>query len=343
MSIIDTSGYVSEFTKNTLEQFGWQKGDPLLDTMGEIIQQIRERTPATTKAGVLIDIDLMSEQDVGLMRATLLAAKQAQVTEKKQQEFREELDSLSPAVQDVYAKLVAANAQQDDGVAIVDDRSTAPQPQEQPAPTVEEKKPEIPEPKKPDLGPETGIRQPDELAPITPAFCPRCEWDLRQQYETEITPEDKENFLATILGGTRYKKDYSMLNGKYTVIFRTLLSEENKLIHRQLMLERKAGEFLSDTEWFLKFFEYRLACSVDSVIVKGEVTAVVPTLDELGSQPLPVKNDDPTLPPLMRLHAYVLKDVFSAEITRRIVGKHFREFQRMYEALEAMALEPSFW
>lgn len=344
MPIIDTSGYVSEFTQKTLEQFGWVKGDPLLDKTGELIQQIKERTPATKKPGVIIDIELMAEQDVRAMHAILEAAKQEKTKEEKAKQFKASVASLAPGVQDAYQKLATMSASKTDtekeSVEIVDDRASFP---DQPPEIKTEKEEAEPVKEKPDTSAAAGVVQPVDLTKQCPAFCPRCDWDMRQDYEVKIDDVDKENFLATILGGTRFKKEYSILKGRYQIVFRSLLAEENKKIHRQLVLDRNDNQIFSDTEWFLKFFEYRLACAIDTVLVDGKPIAIVPTLDDLTAEKLPVKTDDPTLPGLIRLHNYVIKEVFSAEITRRLVGKHFREFQRLYEALEAMALEPNFW
>lgn len=344
MPVIDTSGYVSEFTQKTLAQFGWVKGDPLLDKTGELIQQIKERTPATKKPGVIIDIELMAEQDVRAMHAILEAAKQEKTKEEQAKQFKASVASLAPGVQDAYQKLATMSASKTDtekeAVEIVDDRASF---TDQPPKIKTEKEEAEPVKEKPDTSADAGVVQPVDLTKQCPAFCPRCDWDMRQNYEVKIDDVDKENFLATILGGTRFKKEYSILKGRYQIVFRSLLAEENKKIHRQLVLDRNDNQIFSDTEWFLKFFEYRLACAIDTVLVDGKPIAVVPTLDDLTAEKLPVKTDDPTLPGLVRLHNYVISEVFSAEITRRLVGKHFREFQRLYEALEAMALEPNFW
>lgn len=354
MSTIDTGAFVSEMTKNTLAQFGWQPGDPVLDTLSELIQAIREKTPPK-KAGVLIDIDVMAPQDIEAMREALSAAKSAKELETKNAATQAEINKLAPGVRDAFAQLVNLTEktsentekpqEENTSVEIVDDRRTTSTNTAAPSTPNEPAKPEIeiPPPAKPDTSPETGVAQPDLLSVATPAFCPRCDWDMRRAYEVEISPVDKENFLVTILSGTRFKRDYTILNGKYTVIFRTLLAEENKKIHRQLVLEQKANEFFSDTEWFLRFFEYRLACSVESIIINDKVVALIPELDELTGNPLPAKLDDPSLPGLLRLHSYVIKELLGAEVVRRLVSKQFREFQRLYEALEAMALEPNFW
>lgn len=344
MPVIDTSAYVSEFTQKTLTQFGWVKGDPILDTTGEVIQQIKERTPATKKPGVLIDIELMAEQDINLMHAMLAAAKQEKIKLENEREFKSKVSSLAPGVQAAYEQLAQLSPGDSSGVQIVDDRTTSAAEKETPAPAeAAAPQPSPPTEPKDDMSAAAGIVPPFDLTKQTPAFCPRCDWDMRQDYESKVTDVDKENFLATILGGTRFKKEYSILNGRYQIVFRSLLADENKKIHRQLMAENNAGEFFSDTEWFLKFFEYRLACSVETVIADGKPVAVIPTLDELSAENLPTKTDDPALPGLIRLYNYVIKEVFSAEITRRLVSKQFREFQRLYEALEAMALEPNFW
>lgn len=334
MSVIDTSTYVSEFTKNTLQQFGWKQGDPVPENLGELIQAIRDRTPVTKKTGVIIDIDLMSEADVAAVKAALSNAITTAKKLAEKEKIAADTEGMLPGIQTAYQQMFGSSGEE--GVQIVDDLQTPATP---PAtePAVEEAAPTE------QVSDGKALPPLDLLTPVQEVFCPRCNWDMRQKYETEITEFDKENFLSTILGGTRFKKEYKFLKDKYTIVFRTLLAEENRLIHRQLVLEQQANEFLTDTEWFLKFFEYRMACSVDSVIVNDKIVAVVPELDEVGTTQLPLKHDDPSLPPLVRLHEYVVRDLFSSEIVRRLASKNFREFQRLYEALEAMALEPSFW
>jgi hypothetical protein len=58
---------------------------------------------------------------------------------------------------------------------------------------------------------------------------------------------------------------------------------------------------------------------------------------------LPNKNDNEQQSALLRLREYVLNDQLKSELTRRLVSTQFRQFQRLYESLEAMALEPNFW
>jgi hypothetical protein len=53
--------------------------------------------------------------------------------------------------------------------------------------------------------------------------------------------------------------------------------------------------------------------------------------------------DKPTQTVLAVMRQTVNTKPLAAEVTRRLVATHLRKFQRLVEALEAMALEPSFW
>ncbi|NBO19903.1 MAG: hypothetical protein EBV03_11915 [Proteobacteria bacterium] len=111
-----------------------------------------------------------------------------------------------------------------------------------------------------------------------------------------------------------------------------------------MLLDQRDNHFLSDTEWFLRLFEYRLACSIEEVLLDDKLVASIPELETVTDKTqLPNKGDDPKKPATVRLREYALVGVLRSEITRRLVGNQFRLFQRLYETLEAMALEPNFW
>lgn len=164
---------------------------------------------------------------------------------------------------------------------------------------------------------------------------------MRQKFDTLPTDRDKEDFLATILGGSRFRKRYELLGGKIIVTFRGLLAEENKLVYRQLVLDQQEAKIATEAEWFVQMMDYRLACSLESITSHtGKVIAVVPELSEMPFAP---NREKPLATPLADQLSYVNTTVLAQEVTRRLVGLHLRQFQRLLEALEAMALEPSFW
>lgn len=327
----DSQQYVSEYTKKTMQQFGWVVGEPIPDSISDLLAGIHARTPASKVPGLYVDIALMTDDDISSVKAALAGAKVSAAQAKRNNEVDAATAGLDENTRALYAKLTEQNATPQ----IIDDRAAAA--------TAEAGKESQPE------SPATVTEEPAPLALISdppPAICPRCTWDMRMAFETTVTDTDKEVFVAITLGNERFKKLFSLLGGKYVVTFRSLFAEENTKIHHQLLLDQKEDptQFLSDTEWFLRMFEYRIACSIETIIVSGKPTTIVPELGDITTETeLPNKSDDKTKTPLVRMREYVVVNTLKNEVTRRMVGNEFRTFQRLCETLEAMALEPSFW
>jgi hypothetical protein len=331
MGVIDSNAYVSEFTQKTLEQFDWVKGDPIPENMGDILADVHAKTAPSKKYGIYVDAELMTPEDIELVKAALRSAKTGKPENTAINAATAGI-AMDESARQLFAKLQAPKTTDTDdgGLQVVDDRETAaPEPETAAQTTAEEIKSEIPDPL-------------PEVPQVEP-FCPRCNWDMRLKFESEVTQQDKEAFIAITLGGERFKKTYELLGGKYKVRFRSLMAEENSDIHHQLLIDQRNGDFLNDTEWFLRFFEYRLACSIESITINNKPAILVPELDEVAAKPLPNETEIGAAPTLARIRKYVLAGTLKNEITRRIVGNQFRQFQRLYETLEAMALEPNFW
>jgi len=342
MSAEESAQFVSEFTKKTLAQFDWQPGDPLPVNLGTVLSDIKERTPPSQVPGLFVDINNMTPEDIELVKTTLTGAKIGIEQAKQQQEFERKTSGLSESAKKIYAEL--ESDKETTSTQIIDDRKQA----EAPPAAAAEVKPESPKEAEPEpnlKGPLTTPPEPlaDTQEPL-PVFCPRCAWDIRREFDVEVTETDKEAFIAITLGNERFKKTFELMGGKYKVRFRSLLAEENTIIHHQLLLDQRDNHFLSDTEWFLRMFEYRLACSIEEVVLDGKLIAAIPELDTVSATTeLPNKADDPKKPAVVRLREYAIVGVLRNEITRRLVGNQFRMFQRLCETLEAMALEPNFW
>lgn len=335
--------FVSDFTKRTLAQFGWREGDLIPDTVGPALLAAKDKTKPTTRTDIMIDIADMRQEDIDGVKEILEHGRTKGAQQKKEADLNEQLKFAAPDVAIAYKQMMAQveaakneRLEDEGGVAVVDDRE---QETETPAPAVEEKPAEDPPPVAPPPEPEA-TREPLP-APIILPFCPRCGWDMRMKFDVEITDRDKEDFVAILLGNTRFKKRYSLLNDKFIVTFRSLLADENTIIQRQLALDAEAKEFVTTDEMFLRLFEYRLACSLESVYDgAGRPLAVLPLLSEVDHKPPPER---PLETPAVFVRNYINKTVLAHEVTRRLVGNKLREFQRLIEALEAMALDPSFW
>jgi hypothetical protein len=320
--------HLSDFTKKTLEQFGWAVGEPIPADLGQLMLKMKETLPPSKNIDVLIDKELLSEEQTKQIVDYLATAKEFGKRKQAVDALNEQTQNMDPSVAAVYQQLL-----QQQEPEIIDDRdeAPAPAPAEDPAPKVAE-----PEPTPPPLPVEA---ESNAAAPDVLPFCPRCGWDMRQQFETHPTDRDKEDFLATLLGGQRFTKTYELFGGKIIIRFRSLLADENKLIYRQLVLDQQENRVATEAEWFAQMMDYRLACALDTITQKdGKVVAVIPPLDELKVDP----GDNPLATALPK-QLDLLNQTVAQEVTRRLVGTHLRQFQRLVEALEAMALEPSFW
>lgn len=322
MDLVDTP-HVSEFTKKTLSQFGWKDGDAIPVALGPMLVKLRETLPPSPRTDVLVDVDVLPPVAVEEIKQMLAAARVAAASAAKQRAADAAMENLNPAAQQLLRTL----KDDDSTPQIIDDRAAAidaateSRMEEPPAP-----------PAVSAAAADTTGTTPMAVLP----FCPRCGWDMRQRFEIVPTDLDKEDFLAAALGGTKFKRDYPMFGGKMVVMFNTILADENKMIHRQLVLDQESKRIVTEAEWFVQMLEYRMALSLVAIVdANGKPTAVIPALGEL-----PAADGES---PLVALTNYVNTKVLAHEVTRRLVGQHLRQFQRLVEALEAMALEPSFW
>lgn len=323
MELADNS-HISDFVKKTLAQFGWKDGDAIPVELGPMLVALKERSPKSPRNDVLIDINVVNKEDAEQITNLLAEAKKVAKSRADREAADAEIANMHPGLAEVYKKLQAQEAE----TQIIDDReevaaanNTPPadtKTSDAPAPTVE-----------PDA---TGANSPMLMMP----FCQRCGYDNRQPFDTEVTDLDKQDFLASILGNVPFKRDYEIMGGNIKLTFHTPLAEENKMLHRQLVLDQQAGKIVTEAEWFVQMMEYRMALSLESLTDKsGRLIAAVPSLKEYEAKAEKA--------PIVSLHEHVTTTVLSHEVTRRLVGTHLRRFQRLVEALEAMALEPSFW
>ena len=332
MDLVDNP-YFSDFTKTTLAQFGWSEGDPLPSSLSAVLLRIKETLPPSQRVDVLVDIELMPPESIEEVKNLLAAAKKYAANKSQQAELDQKTVGLSASARAVYDQLLKDDAQPPETPQIIDDRAETSN-----APTIEVEKPaiDVDVPQTPAVITDT----PTDPMVILP-FCPRCGWDMRQKFEVQPTDRDKEDFLATLLGGARFKKSYELFGGKIVVTFRGLLADENKLIYRQLLADQKNNKVTTEAEWFVQMMDYRLSCSLEDIKDKvGKAIAVVP---ELNEQQFTQNPDMPLETALVKQLDFVNTTILAQEVTRRLVATHLRQFQRLTEALEAMALEPSFW
>lgn len=339
MELVENA-YVSDFTKKTLEQFGWRSGDPIPAELGSLMLKIKDTLSPSSRVDVLIDKDTMTETDVETVKTMLREAKDIANKKEQKEQFETATANMADSVREMYANL------QNNSAEIIDDRgaqtaeetpAAAPAP-EAPPPTAEEAPATASAPAdETSPAPEAGIVPPMIILP----FCPRCGWDMQQKFDVDVTDRDKEDFLVTILGGSRFTRRFELVGGKLVLEFRSMLADENFEVQRQLLLDQNDDKILSEAEWFLRMFEYRMACSLAGVYdANGKPLVLVPQLSDFKIEINPDKPNQTALP---AAREFVHTKALAHEVSRRLAATHLRKFQRLVEAMEAMALEPSFW
>lgn len=170
--------------------------------------------------------------------------------------------------------------------------------------------------------------------------CPHCNWDLARPDGVEITPADKAAYLATVLGGTRFRKEIRLLGGRLVVGFRTLTVEEADLAYRQTVIDGQAlvSTLPSGEELWGNLISYRLAMGIEYVESAARGRTEIAPIDE-------TEVDAPT-PPNTRLRPFfnaVVRAVLPTDQLRRIVGDAYHLFMHQVEKMDAMAVDPNFW
>lgn len=188
--------------------------------------------------------------------------------------------------------------------------------------------------------PETGVDA------VSHTHCQRCAWPLSQPFDVEPTLEDKQGFMASVLGLSRFEKKYELLGGKLVVFFRSLSSEESALLNQQLGFMVRSGAIVGDGEYWAHLMEYRLVMSVSRIEAGGHATYQVPPLLEWAKDRPKIEPEEgvtvqPTPIPYLKEHFY--KEGATQEPVRRFLGQAHRQFQRLVELLETMTSEPDFW
>lgn len=120
-----------------------------------------------------------------------------------------------------------------------------------------------------------------------PQFCPCCNWDLSKR-TLEVTPtnSDKQMFLTTLLGDSRFFKAYHVLNKQFTIVFRELTHDETQLIYDELAFAMRRGMAMDNLGYFSAFQDARFLLALSELRAGGRLLAKFPPVQEwLKSDP----------------------------------------------------------
>lgn len=195
-----------------------------------------------------------------------------------------------------------------------------------------------------------------------PTICENCGHDRRIEAIAELPMADRENFLTSLMADKAYQKAYPLYNGKVTISFRSLTSNELDACFRaasyRIRLENSEGNQLDTLELTRRYrlclqFQDMQVSQVDSAL---NATAPEGLCKELtpGATDFWATEEDGRLPPttherdkwlftiMERIYAHLQDNVIKRESMMRIVFRQLNEFNRQVKWLEDHADDPAF-
>jgi hypothetical protein len=172
-------------------------------------------------------------------------------------------------------------------------------------------------------------------------YCPHCGWDTRNKDLTEVTPEDKVNFVQSILGNLRFKKVYSLFGGNLHITFRTLTTSESDMAYKQIIIDAQKDittKVIGDTSFYWKtLMAYRAMMAVEKVESNLNVTEVPPISE--------IEADEATVPntKIFALFDSLVEQIMPTEAMRNAIAHTYNEFNSLCEKLQSMAESKDFW
>jgi hypothetical protein len=174
--------------------------------------------------------------------------------------------------------------------------------------------------------------------------CPHCGWDLKKVDLVEVTELDKQDFVQSILGGTRHRKTYELFGGKFKVTFKALSTKESDIAYRQIVIDGQIdynGRLMAGTDFYWRNLQaYRMVMSLESVESVSYGKVEIPSLADADIDGQSFKNLQEKLVPFLN---YVLDTHLPMEGIRAVIGHAYFEFQSLCDKLQVMAESPNFW
>lgn len=349
----------SDYTRKQLEAIGWQEGDPIPGDLGQRLKAIQaevqaqervaspwEGTPEaanwTPPKTSFVEITSLPEERQIELRQYMDEYRQAMQLEQQVAAAESRLpDNVSGVQRDLLRQHYADEAR----ASFIDDRqpaTAATQPQPHPQPHPQPQQPSSPPQPTPESPPSAGI-------PDTPENCPRCYWPVRQAMKAKPTEDDKNRFVAAVLGLRRFEQSFTAMGDRIVVYFRSLDSEDATTLQLQLSSMLRSGEINGSAEYLANARVFRMVMSVSRIELGGKVAYSSPPVAEwakakaaVATTPEDVSEfNDPTA--LRRMRASFMREGVPQETLQRIVTGLFTRFEELTEQLEALTAEPDFW
>lgn len=184
---------------------------------------------------------------------------------------------------------------------------------------------------------DTPEKLPEEKPQMT-NYCPRCGWMTGMPYDkVELTDEDKQQFVYSIMQRLPFKKTYSLFNNQMTVTFRSRIPEDKELILEQGREDLKQERYpdLNAMQYWSSLYE--LALLLDDIkcpaAEKQNINLKIkPQFKEFAGKPDALKD-----------YTAAIMEYVGTDALMRLISEHYRTFERTYAALIEEALDENFY
>lgn len=146
------------------------------------------------------------------------------------------------------------------------------------------------------------------------------------------TPEEKQNFMRSILGNKAYSKEYALFGGMILVTMRDLTPDQEDRIYSQLAMDQAAKRIKTQDDWELMLDRYRALFGIKNLRQSGQ-------LDSDSTYILPEDLQTSLYEPANKY----LTQTFSTTTIYRSVMRTVRIFRHHLEALFERSLDADFW
>lgn len=367
---------LTDLEKRELTKVGWKEGDPIPNLSEHVAtalaaEQAKEKkvapaaydetTTPTPKIPEAVSIESLPPQKrKEIEEAIVRMREEAAATMARQKEGRPAFQASDPSVERALAFAEMQQASQPK-IGIEDDmagkgraRAAITRP-DQSVPLRTRPERPVPPPEAPGGGTAAATPRtspdPGTPPPVAPAasqaptaagaqlellHCPHCQWDLSVTDTVVTTLEDRRTYTAALLGGTRFKKEYSLLDGALRVIFRETTAPEADTILKQLFMDGVSGRVKDGAMIMRRAQDYQLACMLDTVWLSDNRSIRLATIDQYE-----VDADDTTtgLPEILD---HVWKEAVPTDSMRRILRDLHSEFDNLLAKLEVESRQEGF-
>jgi hypothetical protein len=316
---------VNKLTKGEqalLSQAGWKEGDPIPANFAELAEQARGIAADAT------DLDKMPPP------ADL-------TTPKLELPAEQDLSSLSAEEQKKYKMVMASVLSQAENLQPQQPVIEGADPSVLAAISAASAEPQL-EIERPGPEPEPDKEPHEHTEEAGSKMCVRCGWPQSFPDSIVITNDDKDIFLAAVLGGNAFEKQYELFGGRMSINCRTLSPHEVDLCWRQIHADFKAGVVQTPQDQADRLQRYRAALQVTNIA--GDSPWILPkSLAEWeqseGVTSAELSENDTVIKPIWDTFSRIL----SNETLHRVIVGTVGEFNNLIGKLEVNANSPDFW